>query len=125
MNTKEILKDTLDIINLIPSFDYDILTFIHENKKYFSDVPVRSLLLNSYIRTGITDESSYIFLIGSYIYYRFTNTPVTWLQRRRFADFHFSDEWNIFFQKTLTYNNKKFTHLKDIEDYIVLQMIYQ
>ena len=123
MNKKYILKTSLDIINLIPCYDYDILTFIHENIKYFSDIPTRSLLKNIYFHNGITDESSYIYLIGSYVYYRLTNNPVTWLQRRRFSDSHFSDEWNIFFQRTLTYNIKPFTHIKEVEEYIVTQLM--
>lgn len=122
MNKKEILKDVITIIEKIHSYDYDVKLFILDNDLFFSDIPVKSLLKYSYIKTGITDESTYIFLIGSYLYYRFTGNPLTWLYRRRFADFPFNDKRNIFFKKAVTYDTEKYTSIREVKEYILAEL---
>ena len=121
-NKKDLLKDIIHIIEKIRSYDYDVNLFIRENYTYFSDIPVKSLLKYSYIRTGITDESTYIFLIGSYMFYRFIGNPLTWLYRRRFADFPFNDEWNLFLKKTITYDTEKYTSIREVKEYILAEL---
>ena len=45
-------------------------------------------------------------------------------QLERLNNYKFeNDEWNIFFQRTLTYNIKPFTHIKEVEEYIVTQLM--
>lgn len=104
MTQKNYLLNAISFIDLLQSEKYTPVGFIQENQKYFSGIPVRSLLPDEYIHDAVSSfsESVYIYLIGSYLYFNVAGEPVTWMIRRRFAGLSFSDDWNNLFRRTLS-----------------------
>lgn len=93
-----------------------IRNFIRMHPEYFDDIPVRSLL--PYRISGT--ESDYIFLAGSYLYWKLSGKCVTWLERRRFAVYPFSDYYNNILKRTISNSCfGKFKTLKELEDYLM------
>lgn len=56
------------------------------------------------------------------MFYHFTGNSLTWLYRRRFADFPFNDEWNLFFKKAVTYDTEKYTSIIEVKEYILAEI---
>lgn len=115
MNKKEIVDIAVNLIDEIMRNKCSILSFIRQHNE-FIDIPVRSLMLPEYLESGLVSESVYIYLIGSYIYYNISGESVTWLQRRRFAEFSFSDDLNGLFRRSLCSSPKRrFTSLQELK----------
>lgn len=93
----------------------DILCFIKRHSGFFVGIPIRSLL--PYKRTGT--ETDYVFLAGSYVYNMVSGTPVTWLERRRFAEYSFPEPYAAFFRKTISGQlGEKFQTLAELEAFL-------
>jgi len=88
--------------------------FIQKYAEYFSDIPIGSLIAPECRNIKKYSKSGYIFLIGSYIYFRSENKPVTWFQRRRFAEFH---HYETLYQKTISIS-RRFQNLKELKLYL-------
>ena len=66
---------------------------------------------------GEFSEKSYVFLVGSYIYYLVERKPVTWLERRRYARF---SKYEELFQRTLSSDPlRRFTSLYELKAYLL------
>ena len=82
-------------------------------------IPLWSLLAPECRQKAVYTESSYVYLIGSYLYFQWERKPVTWLERRRFAVLPSHSE---FYQKTLCSNwKRRFQTLQELQEYL-LQM---
>lgn len=111
-----ILKQCLDLIALIEREKMPVREFIFKHSEYFSDIPTGSLIAPECRNICEYRESGYIFLIGSYFYFRTENTLVTWFQRRRFAEFNRCEK---LYQKTLSTSvSRRFQSLEELKIYL-------
>lgn len=115
---KKIFEKSLKIIGLMEQEQVAVMEFIQYNISYFSDIPLSSLIAPECRNCNDYKESSYIFLIGSYIYFSIYHNPVTWFERRRFAVFK-DAEYEELFRKTLCCNvNNRFDCISDLKEKI-------
>jgi len=115
---KKIFEKSLKIIGLMEQEQVAVMEFIQYNISYFSDIPLSSLIAPECRNCNDYEESSYIFLIGSYIYFSIYHNPVTWFERRRFAVFK-DTEYEELFKKTLYCNvNNRFDCISDLKEKI-------
>ena len=82
-----IFADALGIISKMEKEKVSPNTFIHNNIECFSDIPLGSLIAPECRLNNFYSEKAYVFLIGSYIYFRVFAKTVTWFERHRFAEF--------------------------------------
>lgn len=115
-----ILQDGCELIDVILS-DIENLSVsefirIHESDFFRSIQPITSLLApECKTNISIATETAYVFLVGSYLYFRLTGKPVTWFERRRFAVFQSQSE--PFFRRTLcTHIPNRFQTLEELKD---------
>ena len=123
MNQLQILSHAQKLISEIQSHneEYDLKEFISTHNNYFSDIPLQSLLTYSYNRFQITTQSDFIYLIGSYIFFNVFGYPVTWLEKRHFAEYCISEEWQFLFHKTLAVSEKlRFASLTELNEYLTI-----
>lgn len=118
-------RKLLDLIISTPKV-VTVKEFILLHQQFFRDIPEISLLAPE--DQNNSSESAYIFLIGSYIHYHLFGKPVTWLERRRFAEFLIAEEMKILFQKTLAVSvSERFSSLYELKKYLEIleDMVYE
>ena len=110
------MNQILKLIAVMESEKLPVKAFILNHPEYFSDIPIGSLIAPECRNIQNYRESGYIFLIGSYIYFKSENKPVTWFQRRRFAEFH---HYETLYRKTISTNlSKRFQSLEELKIYL-------
>lgn len=115
---ENILKNSLEIISVMEKEKISVREFMRQNSEFFEPVMTSSLIAPECRNSDIYKESGYIFLIGSYIYFKSEGKPVTWFERRRFAKFEES-RFEKVFRKTLCSNAvRRFGYLKELKESI-------
>ena len=115
-NAMNILKQSLELIALMESEKIPVREFILKHHEYFSDIPTSSLIAPECRNICECRESGYIFLIGSYFYFRTENMLVTWFQRRRFAEFN---RYEKLYKKTISTGiSRRFQSLEELKIYL-------
>ena len=111
-----IFKQSLNLISIMENEKLSVRDFIRKYEEYFSEIPAGSLIAPECRNIQKYQESGYIFLIGSYIYFKSEDEPVTWFQRRRFAEFH---QYETLYRKTIrTSISRRFQSLKELKIYL-------
>lgn len=115
---ENILKNSLEIISVMEKEKLSVREFMRQNSEFFEPVMTSSLIAPECRNSDIYMESGYIFLIGSYIYFKSEGKPVTWFERRRFAKFK-ENRFEKVFRKTLCSNAaRRFVCLKELKETI-------
>lgn len=119
MGLQECVRQAMELISALQKESVSPAVFLKQHVSFFSGIPLWSLLAPECRQKAVYTESSYVYLIGSYLYFQWEGKPVTWLERRRFAVFPSHSE---FYQKTLCSNwKRRFQTLQELQEYL-LQM---
>ena len=119
MGLQECVCKAMELISVLQKESVSPAAFLKRHVPFFSGIPLWSLLAPECRQKAVYTESSYVYLIGSYLYFQWERKPVTWLERRRFAVFPSHSE---FYQKTLCSNwKRRFQTLQELQEYL-LQM---
>lgn len=119
MGLQECVCQAMELISVLQKESVSPAAFLKRHAPFFSGIPLWSLLAPECRQKAVYTESSYVYLIGSYLYFQWESKPVTWLERRRFAVFPSHSE---FYQKTLCSNwKRRFQTLQELQEYL-LQM---
>lgn len=119
MGLQECVCKAMELISVLQKESVSPAAFLKWHVPFFSGIPLWSLLAPECRQKAVYTESSYVYLIGSYLYFQWERKPVTWLERRRFAVFPSHSE---FYQKTLCSNwKRRFQTLQELQEYL-LQM---
>lgn len=113
---KYIFENAIKIICAMEKEKLPVKKFIAVYSSDFEPVNLQNLNPPECRENDCFTESAYVFVVGSYIYQMIEKRPVTWLERRRFAEYpHFAE----LFCKTLCSNPKRrFQSLDELKKYL-------
>lgn len=114
---QDILTSAVKLIEIIEKENLSLSDFLKKYSDLFTGMSTGSLIAPEYRMKGEFSEESYVFLVGSYIYYLVERKPVTWLERRRYARFTHYEE---IFQRTLSSDPlRRFTSLYELKAHLL------
>lgn len=120
---KSIINDALAIISMIEREQLPVREFLRNHAAFFADMDRHSLIPPECRNHDHYSESVYVFVIGSYLYQRIEHQPVTWFERRRFAEFK---RYGELFSRTLCSNpNRRFQRICELKQYLTRMMGYE
>lgn len=113
---KNIIDSAIRIIKKMEREKLPVRAFIAKYQELFAGVDKRSLIPPECREHDIYTETAYVFVVGSYIYQHIECRPVTWFERRRFAEFQHYPE---LFKRTLSSSPKRrFQRLSELKEYL-------
>lgn len=112
---KYIFENAVKIICIMGKEHLPVRKFIAVYSSDFEPVNLKNLIPPEYMEHDRFTESAYVFVVGSYIYQMIEKRPVTWLERRRFAEYPHLAE---LFSKTLSCNPNRRTSLSELKKYL-------
>lgn len=111
-----VFENAIEIINIMEHEQLPVRAFLSQYSAYFANVDLRCLIPPECRESDKFTESAYIFVIGSYLYQRIEGKPVTWFERRRFAD---RPHYDTLFRRTLCSNpNRRFQRISELKQYL-------
>ncbi len=114
---QDILTGSVKLIEIIEKEKLSLTNFLKKYSDLFTGMNTGTLIAQEYRMKGEFSEKSYVFLVGSYIYYLVERKPVIWLERRRYARFTHYEE---LFQRTLSSDPlRRFTSLYELKAYLL------
>lgn len=113
---KQIINDALKIIAIMEHERLSVRGFLTKYADYFAEVDQHSLIPPECREHDHYSEAAYIFVIGSYLYQRIEEKPVTWMERRRFAKYAHCPE--LFKQTLCSNSNARFKRISKLKQYL-------
>lgn len=112
---KNIFDNAIKIIEIMERKQLPVRKFIAVYSSSFEPINLKNLIPPECREHDRFTESAYVFVVGSYLYQMIEKRSVTWLERRRFAEYpHFAE----LFCKTLSCNPKRRTSLSELKKYL-------
>lgn len=110
----EALQNAFTLIEYMETENLPIRMFIKKHGGFFQEMKTGMLLAPECKVLDCCLESSYIFLIGSYLYYKTEGSYATWFERQRFAEFtHFS---GLYSRTLCSSPERRFQTLAELKD---------
>lgn len=113
---KYVFENAIQMICIMEHEQLPVREFLAAYSANFEPVNLQNLIPPECREHDNFAESAYVFVIGSYLYQMIEGKPVTWLERRRFAQYpHFME----LFCRTLCSNPKRrFQSLNELRKYL-------
>ena len=77
MGLQECVRQAMELISVLQKESVSPAAFLKRHASFFSGIPLWSLLAPECRQKAVYTESSYVYLIGSYLYFQWERKPVT------------------------------------------------